>query len=341
MKNIFILALNDFACSLRNKSFYLVFFIPVFIFIIFKMLDRNTLDISKFKIGLIQNVSYTPQLLAALPLAEKNLEASWFQNAGQALLALKEQKVDAVLEPKELNAKQVALLVLKKDTPGTLALSQIFSTLQNTVEKNNGPWVTEIKSLREGNIQKQTLPTWILMVVLLVGFIILPAQVAEEKEKKLLLALLQTPIHEVEWIVGKIMLGIFLAGISILLLHSLNHVVPINLFLYSTVLLVGCFCFSAFGIFLGFLCRNQASARTLGVIFYLPLLVPVALSDFSKKMGGILAILPSYRLYDAIQNILFESSESASLFFSGIYLFLLGSFFLGASYILLKKRWLM
>ena len=345
MKNIFILALNDFACSLRNKSFYLVFFIPLFIFVIFYFLDKNNSEMSKFKIGLIHQATYSPRIIKALKMAETSIELIWVNDTEEARNILTEHKVHGFLEESGLSTDQskdqVNLVVLKQDSLQTLALSQLFSKLQSTAEKNNLSWIAEVRSLREGNLQKQTLPTWILMVVLLVAFIILPAQVAEEKEKKLLLALLQTPIREVEWLFGKVLMGIVLIFISIFLLHFLNQIVPANLFVYIAFIIIGGYCFSAFGIFLGFLCRNQASARTLGVVFYLPMLVPAALSDFSQKMKGLLPLLPSAQFYEPLQAFIFEDQGFATVIFSWFYLFFLGSILFWLSYMLMKKRWLM
>ena len=132
------------------------------------------------------------------------------------------------------------------------------------------------------------------MLVLLVSFIIMPAQVAEEKEKKLLLALLQTPMREIEWLIAKLLLGMILIVIAVLSLHLMGKFNLENALSYAAFMAVGSFCFSSYGIFLGFLCRNQASARTLGVIFYLPHLLPSALSDFSQKLTAIAPFLPSY-----------------------------------------------
>ncbi len=341
MKKIFTLALNDFACSLRNKSFYLVFFIPIFIFVVFHFLDRSSSDLSKFKIGLIHQINYAPTIIKALQSNEKNVDVVWVDDAEKGRTLLKEHKVYGVLEESQQKNEQVALLVLQKDSPQTLALSQFFSNLQINFEKNNSSWISEIRLLRQGNMQRQTLPTWILMVVLLVAFIILPAQVAEEKEKKLLLALLQTPIHEAQWLLGKIVTGIFLSIISILLLQIFSQIFPANPFAFSSFIIIGSYCFSAFGIFLGLLCRNQASARTLGVVFYLPLLVPAALADFSLKMTGILPFVPSYHFYLPLQSSIFETTGSVNLAFSWFFLFLLGSTLFVLSYVLIKKRWLM
>ena len=144
------------------------------------------------------------------------------------------------------------------------------------------------------------------MLVLLVSFIIMPAQVAEEKEKQLLLALLQTPMREVEWLVAKLLVGMILILSAVLFLHLLDKYAPGNAFSYVAFFIVGCFCFSSCGILLGILCRTQASARTLGVIFYILHLLPSALSDFSTKLTIVAPFLPSYQLYEPIKSILIE-----------------------------------
>lgn len=212
---------------------------------------------------------------------------------------------------------------------------------QKAAEGNSPDWITDITSLHQGGIQRETLPTWVLMLVLLIGFIILPAQVAEEKEKKLLLALLQTPINEAEWLIAKVVLGILLIVAAVLFLHVLGSFGPVHLFDYLAVLLAGSFCFSAYGVFLGFLCRNQASARTLGVIFYLPHLLPSAMSDVSQKLTAVAPLLPSYQLYKPLQSILLEDGRLAAMTFDWVYLVLLGSLMFLLSYLLMKKRWLM
>jgi ABC-2 type transport system permease protein len=137
------------------------------------------------------------------------------------------------------------------------------------------------------------------MLVLLVGFIVLPTQVAEEKEKKLLLGLLQTPIREVEWLLAKVFLGMILIAVATLFLHLL---IAFDLdrgsrLSYVAFLMAGGFCFSAFGIFVGFLCRTQTSARTLGVLFYLSHLLPTALTDFSQTLNSVAPLVPSFQFY--------------------------------------------
>ncbi len=341
MRNILILVLNDLSIAFKNKTFFLILFIPLFVFVSLNLVDRVNSDSSKVKIGLIQQYAYAPEITRSVNAAEKLVEVTWVQDEKEGVLLLKEHKIDGILTRNEKAPGSLALLVLKKDSFHTIAIVQNISALQKAAEGNGPDWITDIKSLHQGGVQRETLPTWILMLVLLIGFIILPAQVAEEKEKKLLLALLQTPIHEVQWLIAKLILGMVLIITAVLFLHLLGKFGPVHLFDYIAFIAVGSYCFSAYGIFLGFLCRNQASARTLGVIFYLPHLLPSAMSDVSQKLTSIAPFLPSYQLYKPLQAILLEDGRMVNMTFDWVYLFLLGSLMFYLSYLLMKKRWLM
>ena len=341
MRNILVLSFNDLAIALQNKTFFLILFIPLFVFVSLNLVDRADSDSSKVKIGLIQHDAYAPEITRSVNAAEKLVEVTWVQDEKAGVRLLKEHKLDGILTRNEKAPGSLALLVLKKDSLHTIAIVQNFSALQKAAEGSGPDWITDIKSLHQGGVQRETLPTWILMLILLIGFIILPAQVAEEKEKKLLLALLQTPIHEVQWLIAKLILGMVLIITAVLFLHLLGKFGPVHLFDYIAFIVVGSYCFSAYGIFLGFLCRNQASARTLGVIFYLPHLLPSAMSDVSQKLTAVAPLLPSYQLYQPLQSILLEDGRMADMTFDWAYLFLLGSLMFYLSYLLMKRRWLM
>lgn len=339
MRNILILVSNDLAIAFRNKTFFLILFIPFFVFLSLRLVDGTNQQAEKIKIGLVQTYAYTPEITGSIKAADKIFAVTWVPTEQAGVQLLKQHKLDGLLT-KELSGS-LALLVLKKESLHTIAIVQSFSALQKAVEKSAPDWITDIKSLYQGGIQKETLPTWILMLVLLIAFIILPAQVAEEKEKKLLIALLQTPIHEIQWLIAKLILGMILIITAVFFLHLLGQFGTAHIFKYVAFIAVSSYCFSAFGIFLGFLCRNQASARTLGVIFYLPLLLPSAMTDVSQKLSAVAPFLPSYQLYGPLQSILLEDSNMAGMTFDWIYLFLLGSLMFFLSYMLMKKRWLM
>lgn len=341
IRNILVLIFNDLAIALKNKTIYLVLFIPFFVFVSLQLIDQADVKISRIDVGLVLNYAYAPRIMDSVKAADKIISVTWVQDEEEGRRLLKEKKIDGVLLGNEQEPGTLALLVSKKESILTLAIVESFAALQKAAEGGSANWITDIKTLHAGGIQIQTLPTWILMLVLLVGFIILPAQVAEEKEKNLLMGLLQTPIREVQWLSAKIITGMVLTMIAIFFLHLLGGFRMANLFDYIALIAVGSFCFSAFGIFLGFLCRSQASARTLGVLFYLPLLLPSALSDFSEKLTAIAPLLPSYHFYVPLQSILLEDGRIANMSFAWIYLLMVGSITFYLSWFLMKRRWLM
>jgi ABC-2 type transport system permease protein len=341
IRNVLILTLNDLAISFKNKTIYLILFIPFFVFFSLQLVDSEIAEIKNIHIGLIEDEIYAPDILQAIKASPGVFLVYHTANEEEGRKWLKDKKIDGLLLASENKQNSLVLVVLKKEALITLSIVESFSAIQKAVENKSINWISEIRPLQEEGIQKQTLPTWILMLVLLVGFIILPAQVAEEKEKKLLLALLQTPIREIEWLIAKLFLGMILILIAVLFLHLLGSFKIENAMSYAAFMVVGSFCFSSYGIFLGFLCRNQASARALGVIFYLPHLLPSALSDFSQKLTAIAPFLPSYLFYEPVKSIHLDDGKITTLYWELIYLLLVGLLTFIFAYVLMKRRWLM
>ncbi|MFO7577202.1 MAG: ABC transporter permease [Pelovirga sp.] len=341
IRNILILTYNDLAIAIKNKTIYLIIFIPFFVFITLKFIDSPNVAESMVNIGFIQNEAYAPTILQSVKAAEQIFTVTWIANEQEGKQLLKDRKIDGVLLSNENQPDSLTLLVLKKESFQTIVIVESFLALQKVAEGNRDAWIADIEALHTGGIQRQTLPTWILMIVLLIGFIILPAQVAEEKEKKLLLGILQTPVREVEWLTAKVLTGMLLTLMAVLLLHLLGGFGVAHVPGYIAFIAVGGFCFSAYGVFLGFLCRNQASARALGVVFYLPHLLPSALSDFSQQLSAVAPLLPSYQFYGPLKAILLEESAITNLSFEWTYLLLVGALAFYLSSLLMKRRWLM
>lgn len=341
MRTIITLTMNDLAVAFKNKTIYLILFIPFFVFFSLKLVDRTDAVPKRVTIGLIQNEPYPPLILQAVASAGRIVTVTRVSNEEEGRNQLKDNTIDGLLVRSENEKTSVVLVVLKKESLVTLSIVETFSALQKAAEGNHTGWISAIAPLQDGDIQKQTLPTWILMLVLMVGFIILPAQVAEEKEKKLLLGLLQTPMRESEWLAAKVLLGMILILTAVFFLHLLGNFYCKNMLRYGAYILAGSFCFSSYGIFLGFLCRNQASARTLGVIFYLPHLLPSALSGFSHTLTAVAPFLPSYQFYQPVRSILLDEGGRSNPFLAMIYLMSIGLLLLLFTRLMMKKRWQM
>jgi ABC-2 type transport system permease protein len=343
IRNVVTLTLNDLAISFKNKTLLLILFIPLFIFCSLILTNQSDADFKNIKIGLLQKGDYPVKMIQSIQSADRLFTIYWFSDREEAKQGLKDKRVDGVLVPSDNVPQRMELMVLTKTSYQTLIIGERVSALQKASEGKDNSWISVILPLQASSIQQQTLPTWILMLALLVGLIIIPAQVAEEKEKKLLLGLLQTPIREIEWLLAKLLLGMILIGVAVIFLHQLGRYDfnSVDVLGYVAFLIVGGFCFSSFGIFLGFLCRTQASARTLGVLFYLPLLLPSALSDFSQRLSEVAPFFPSYHFYWPIKSILVEGGSLSAFPLDWIYLFCIGLGTSLLSYLLMRKRWMM
>lgn len=343
IRNVLLLIAHDLAIAVKNKTLYLVLFAPIFVFLTLKMVDANETGRRAIHIALIESEQYSPAIVQSIQSADRVFAISWLENEQAGVRWLKEKQGDGVLVPSGSEAGSVTLIVLTKGSLQSFAIIESVGELQRAFEGSGSNWIADVRFLHESGIQKQMLPTWMLMLVLLVGFIVLPAQVAEEKEKRQLLGLLQTPLREVEWLLSKVCLGMILVGGAALLLQLLAQFDfdLVGGLSYVAFLVAGGFCFSAFGICVGFLCRTQASARTLGVLFYLPHLLPSALSDFSQKLTTVAPIIPSYPLYAPLKAILLEGASAGDFPGEWFALMGIGSFTIYLSHRLMKKRWLM
>jgi ABC-2 type transport system permease protein len=232
--------------------------------------------------------------------------------------------------------------VVQQSSPETLSVVQRLTELQSAADGRGPSWIASVRPLHSGSIQRLTMPTWVLMMVLLVGFIVLPAQVAEEKEKQWFLGWLQTPVRESEWLVAKLAYGIVLVLATVAALQVMAGGPSFtNGGSYLVLLCAGGFCFGALGICLGLLCRNQASARTLGVLCYLPLLLPAALSDMSQGLRDIAPFIPSYHFHEPIRAMLLENRVPGGFIAGAMTLVAIGVAAYLASHRLIMKRWLM
>ena len=160
MRDILALTFNDFAIALKNKTIYLILFIPFFVFISLKLIDQPGTDVSKIKIGLIQKYAYAALFTRSIKAAERIIEVTWVQNEEEGKRLLKEKKIDGVLIRNEKEPDSLALLVSKKESPHTLAIVECFSALQKAAEGNGLSWITDVRPFLRRRHSKTDLPAF-------------------------------------------------------------------------------------------------------------------------------------------------------------------------------------
>lgn len=342
IRNISTLLAHDLAVAFKNKTLYLVICIPLFVYATLMMVDPAKTGATRAPIAVLTARAYAPAIMEGLQRPPTLFTLHPVASEAEAVQRLKAREVDGVLLPEGVNRSRLQLVVNQQTSAETLNILQRLLVVQSATEGHSPDWIAGIRSLQTSSIKGQTLPTWILMMLLLVGFIILPAQIAEEKEKQWLLGWLQTPVRESEWLVAKLIYGLILMLTAVLVLQLMSGGSACTRGAsYTALLCVGGFCFGALGICLGLLCRNQASARTLGVLCYLPLLLPAALSDMSQVLRNLAPLVPSYQFYGPLQALLLEDRGLGDFTRACGSLVVLGLLASLGSLRLIRRRWLM
>ncbi len=218
IRNVVTLLLHDLAVAFKNKTLYLIVCMPLFVYATLTLVDPTDARVAQVRIALLQTESYPPAVVDNILWAPDQFAVRWVSNEEEATRLLKEREVDGILMHDGGDASRLQLVVVRQGSSETLAMLQQLSALQTAAEGGDTSWIAGVRSLQTSSIKQQTLPTWILMMVLLVSFIVLPAQVAEEKEKQLLLAWMQTPVRESEWLAAKVAYGtvLMLASVAVL-----------------------------------------------------------------------------------------------------------------------------
>ncbi len=338
-RHVIMLVAHDLAVAFKNKTLILLICIPLFVYGTLLLVDRSDADPVATRLGFLVTEPIDPAVREHVESAPAAFSVREIADRDEGIRLLKARTVDGLMVPDKEDPARVVVIALNRG-PATLVIAQHMAALQIAVEGERASWLSALYSLQSDALEIQAMPTWILMVVLLVAFFVIPAQLAEEKESQTLLGLLQTPMREGEWLAAKLLYGIILMGTAVLALLALGKSLYMPWTFWIT-LLVGYFVFGAMGVALGFLCRNQASARTLGVIVYLPLLLPAALSEQSHSFRLIAPFLPSHAFFGPIQSILLDHDSATAYLTQWLLLVLMGVAACLVAYRLMKARWLM
>jgi ABC-2 type transport system permease protein len=152
IRNIITLTLNDLAIAFKNKSIFLILFIPFFVYISLMLVDEAGVEIKRVNIGLIQSQHYPPVILESIQSADKLFSILTVSSKEEGNQWLKEKKIDGLLLRPEKDKISLVLVVLKKESVLSLQIVESFSALQKAVEGNGINWISDIKPLQEGGI---------------------------------------------------------------------------------------------------------------------------------------------------------------------------------------------
>src|SRR4051812_27604819 len=115
IKNIITLTMNDLAIAFKNKTLFLIIFLPIFVFFILKMVDTKGQEFQKINIGFIRNETYPPTVINSINSADKIFNIIYVDSQEEGSKLLKEKKLNGLL------LKSEELVVVKKTSLSTLS----------------------------------------------------------------------------------------------------------------------------------------------------------------------------------------------------------------------------
>ena len=108
IKNIITLTLNDLAIAIKNKTIFLIFFIPIFVFFTLKIVEPKNAELKQVQLGLTQQGNYTAIVINSLKAQAKIFNLTYVESVDAGKKLIKAKKIDGLL----LDSKE--LIVLKK-----------------------------------------------------------------------------------------------------------------------------------------------------------------------------------------------------------------------------------
>jgi ABC-2 type transport system permease protein len=97
MSNVFILACNDLAIAFKNKTFLLILFIPLFVFVTLNLVDQTGVAAPVIKIGLVRQQALDPAITESIAAADTLVEITLIDDLEEGARLLKERTLDGVL----------------------------------------------------------------------------------------------------------------------------------------------------------------------------------------------------------------------------------------------------
>lgn len=316
LKNIFVLVWKDVLDSLRTPRLLLIVITPLLIALSLRLFFGNQLS--------IRIAVYSPEPTQLITVLEKidlvELEkVATEESLRQAVLA-KRIAVGVILPPQfdallaDNAVPTVEFLLLDNSSQSQAALSLVQQTIQalSAAPLPIKPSIRVLKpevqpgvSLRgDLPIEQYAIILWLVMGLVGNGVMLVPTLIVEERERKTLDALLLSPLSYAEITAAKSLTGLIYCLISSLLILGVQGGLGENPFLVITLLAVGGFALSLFGVLLGSLSANLHVLNSYGS----PLVFVLTLPAFVGMLGTnpilpYLQWLPTYPLTQGIVGV--------------------------------------
>ncbi len=159
--------------------------------------------------------------------------------------------------------------------------------------------ITDFQQLLPGTGRmslKDKLKPVLFVVILLIESLALAGLISVEIENRTVSALLVTSITTSDFLAAKILTGVLLAFVQAFLFLGITGSFSSGLLSLFVITLLGAWMASSIGMISGAAGKDFMGTLLLGVVFFVPLLIPALAMLFKDASGGLLRLIPSYGL---------------------------------------------
>jgi ABC-2 type transport system permease protein len=320
---------KDIVDAIRNRYLLTALITPLVVALLFRVLlpganPRNLLTVVVYDTGnsaLVTELQNTPQLSIVEAAAAD-------ETAGE----VEERKaIGGLVVPSNFDAdviagKQPELTIYvnnKKSVFEQAAFRRLLDQQVQSLVKHPAParlvWIDVDKETNEQSrgglaLAQMLLPLLLIMTLGMIGAMIVPLLLVEEKEKRTLDFLLASPASLKEIVAGKALTGVAYTVLIAGLLLVVNRQMVGNWLWTSVSILLGLVFVVAIGLFMGSLLNNTMQVNTWASSVLIVLLAPSFPSlPLPAAVEIVMRLIPTYYLTEALKLSLAGSASSRIL----------------------------
>lgn len=289
--------------AITNQVFIVLFGVPVIIATFLGLAfssDRQAA--APVALVLPAGAVHAEQLDSAIRAFPSLRVAGTYRDVGSALALAKEGRAVAVIDLTEARlgsrGPEGSVSVIIDETRPVLS-EVVRATLQAWIfQEGSTPTANiRISVLRGVSPRDSSIPLWLLIAALSVSMGSVPLLVTDEKEHRTLDALLVTPLGATTIVLAKAVLGTVAVLLMSGLIVGLNRTSVASPLLLFVALLIGAASLVCFGLLIGTLAPNQASAAPVASVMMLLLILPVILGELATTpVAPVTQLLPTYHV---------------------------------------------
>lgn len=301
MRRFLVLLQKEFLDFLAGKAWITALLLPLFVTFLFTTVYRDT-EQQQFRIGIIAN----PDAILKPLLDNSGFKITQYPNLPIAQNALEQDEVDGVIYSQDSPNRFVFLAKGSKASQSAAIVTALNAAFIRVYSKESLPSIdlkTTVPTIQ--NLSSLALPLWLIQIILTLCLLQSTANIAEEKSKHTLHAILVSPAKLLDYCAAKILWNTLLGLASVLLTTWLTRASynPVYLISFTTL---GCLVYTSAALFIGLVSPHPLMARTLSTTFYLISALPLMLKDSHLAWRNLLNFLPTFSIVQGLERAVLQ-----------------------------------